>query len=346
MRAHLKILLSAILLPMVVAAQSPQSGRLLALSRGDLTLSVVDPVTFKVLGKAPSGKQPHEVTATSDGRTAYISHYGLQTAEQHWNTLGVVDLVGFTELESVDLGFIGGVHGMATGGNSIYVTADANKAIVRYDPIAKKVDGLIGLGQNGTHMMLIAGDLKRMFTTNVGSGSISIIERPAVQTRYAPPLAGDWTVYSVKVGEPSEAYEGFDVSPDGRELWTGSPVGRIVIVDTISKTVVHTIESPELTGTNRIKFSPDGKLVLIARSSELAAASGQSNVVVFDAASRRKIKQIDSGGPSSGIVMQPDGTRAYVAAKDIVVIDLKTLQVIRHIDVGPKPDGLAWAVAP
>jgi hypothetical protein len=28
----------------------------------------------------------------------------------------------------------------------------------------------------------------------------------------------------------------------------------------------------------------------------------------------------------------------------VVIIDLKTLEVIRHIDVGGVPDGLAWAV--
>ena len=56
--------------------------------------------------------------------------------------------------------------------------------------------------------------------------------------RFAPAADDDWTVTSVKVGEPSEDFEGFDVSPDGTELWTASPRGKIVIVDTVKKTVV------------------------------------------------------------------------------------------------------------
>ena len=53
--------------------QTPgSSGMLLVLSKGDLTLSMVDPVSLKVLGRVPSGPDPHEVIASTDGRTAYI----------------------------------------------------------------------------------------------------------------------------------------------------------------------------------------------------------------------------------------------------------------------------------
>lgn len=44
--------------------------------------------------------------------------------------------------------------------------------------------------------------------------------------------------------------------------------------------------------------------------------------------------------------MQPHGTRAFVACSPdsyIVTIDLKSLEVTAHIDVGGEPDGLAWA---
>ena len=32
-----------------------------------------------------------------------------------------------------------------------------------------------------------------------------------------------------------EDFEGFDVSPNGNELWTASPRGKIAIVDTVGK---------------------------------------------------------------------------------------------------------------
>jgi YVTN family beta-propeller protein len=52
-------------------------------------------------------------------------------------------------------------------------------------------------------------------------------------------------------------------------------------------------------------------------------------------------------GPE-GILVQPDGTKAYVALSGenaVAVIDLKTLDVTGKIATGNGPDGLAWAQA-
>ena len=59
------------------------------------------------------------------------------------------------------------------------------------------------------------------------------------------------------------------------------------------------------------------------------------------------MKQIVTGGGVGGILVQPDGARAYASASNgVVVIDLKTLAVVGRIDAGQRPDGLAWTVAP
>jgi YVTN family beta-propeller protein len=44
--------------------------------------------------------------------------------------------------------------------------------------------------------------------------------------------------------------------------------------------------------------------------------------------------------------MDPEGNRAFVACSndnEIVVVDLKSLTVTGHLDVGGVPDGMAWA---
>jgi YVTN family beta-propeller protein len=53
--------------------------------------------------------------------------------------------------------------------------------------------------------------------------------------------------------------------------------------------------------------------------------------------------------PPAGILVDPDGSRAFIgctADNYVAVIDLKTLTVSGHIDVGGGPDGLAWAARP
>jgi YVTN family beta-propeller protein len=52
------------------------------------------------------------------------------------------------------------------------------------------------------------------------------------------------------------------------------------------------------------------------------------------------------GHGAAGILMQPDGSRAFVACTPddyVAVIDLTSLSVAGRIDAGKRPDGLAWA---
>jgi DNA-binding beta-propeller fold protein YncE len=322
-----------------------KSGRLLVLSKGDLMLSVVDPATLKVIGRVPSGPDPHEVAASADGRTAYISNYGA--GKGGFNTLTVADLTTFTSKQAIDLGPLRGPHGMAAAGGKVYFTAEVAKAIGRLDPATNKVDWALGTGQDISHMVVIASDLRRLFTVNVQSASASIIERAAGRAgRFAPAADDDWTVTSVKVGEPSDDFEGFDVSPDGTELWTASPRGRIVIVDTSKKAVAQAIDAPGVSGANRVKFTPDGRFVLISRLS-VASNAAPGHIVVYDVAKRIEVKRVDAGDGVGGLLMQPDGARAFGSARSsVVVIDLKTFTVVGRIDAGARPDGLAWAVDP
>ena len=92
--------------------------------------------------------------------------------------------------------------------------------------------------------------------------------------------------------------------------------------------------------SNRLKFTPDGKFVFI---SDL----GGGDLVVLDASARKELKRITLRGGAAGILMQPDGAKAYVAVgskNGVAVIDLKTIELAGQIETGPGPDGLSWAV--
>ena len=140
----------------------------------------------------------------------------------------------------------------------------------------------------------------------------------------------------------SRGSEGFDVSPDGRELWTAaSDDGSIAIIDIASKKLSSKIDAKVL-GANRLEFTPDGKRVLIS-----TLRSG--DIYVYDAMSHQEIKRINIGHGAAGILIDPDGSRAFIgctADNYVAIIDLKTLEVAGHINVGGGPDGLAWAVRP
>src|SRR3954465_5611430 len=78
-------------------AQSTPKRTLLALSKTDHMLSIVDPITLKVLSRIPVGSDPHEVIASSDGKTAYVAIYGGGTLHE----LSVVDLVAQKALAGI-----------------------------------------------------------------------------------------------------------------------------------------------------------------------------------------------------------------------------------------------------
>ena len=71
---------AALCLPGALQAQSTTAGSLLVLSKHDHTLSIVDPASLKVVAKMPVGNDPHEVIASTDGTTAYVSNYEIGRA--------------------------------------------------------------------------------------------------------------------------------------------------------------------------------------------------------------------------------------------------------------------------
>ena len=317
------------------------------LSKKDQTLAIVDPATLHVVGRVPVGDDPHEVIASSDGHTAYVSNYGFGA----FHTLAVVDLLAQHEEPQIDLGALRGPHGLAFEQGKVWFTAEAAKAIGSYDPGSGKVNWIMGTGQNRTHMLYVFPDAQRIMTTNVNSATVTLLEHtdgPAGGPPPPPPGArggrrtipgppgGDWKETVIPVGGGAE---GFDVSPDGKQAWVANAWdGTISVIDVAEKKVTATVQA-NARGANRLKFTPDGQRVLISAGPEL---------VVFDVAAQKEVKRLRIGhGGGGGILVQPDGQRAYVAFSEdgfVAVVDLKTLEVVGKVDAGPNPDGLAWAV--
>jgi DNA-binding beta-propeller fold protein YncE len=336
------VLLFGLLISVTARAADPVPKRtLLALSKADHTLSVVDPATLKIISHAPVGPDPHEVIASSDGATAYVSN----TGSGRFHEINVIDLNTTKALPNIDTGALLGPHGLTFVGGKLWFTAEGAKAVGRYDPASSKFDWIMGTGQNRTHMIYVTPDEKHVYTTNVASSTVSIFDYVTVPPTVTPmgtipPGAkphDEWLQTVISVGKGAE---GFDVSPDGRELWTASAQDGLLSVIDIPSRKMTSIDA-HVTGANRLKFTPDGKKVLISslRSGEL---------VVYDVESRKEAKRIKIGGGDAGILVDSENARAFIscyADNYLAVLDLKTLEVTNKIEVG-KPDGLAWAVRP
>ncbi|SFR97675.1 40-residue YVTN family beta-propeller repeat-containing protein [Granulicella pectinivorans] len=327
---------------------------LLVLAKKDQALAIVDPGTMKVVAKVPVGVNPHEVIASADGRTAWVSNYDNGSA----HTITVVDLATRKVVKTIDLGPVWGPHGFFVADGKTYFTAERSKLIGRIDPATETVDWLLGTGQVGTHMLWVSRDGKKVVTVNVGSGTLSLLtERAPTPDSYAPkmlskqggtttrgkggPVAPDWDEAVVKVGTKPE---GFDVIPDSdgnpKTIWVANAgEGTVSVVDFASHAVTKTV-GVEMPGANRLRFTPDHATALIS-------ADKSATVAVVDVASATVKTRVPVGTGAAGILIQPDGSRAYVSCSPdnwVTVIDLKTMTVVGKIQPGIEPDGLAWAV--
>lgn len=320
-------------------AQSMPRRSLLALSKTDHMLAVIDPATLKIITRIPVGNDPHEVIASSDGKTAYVSIYGGGSLHE----INVIDLVAQKLLLNIDTRPLFGPHGLVFANGKAWFTAEGSKSIGRYDPSTGKLDWSMGTGQDRTHMIYVTEEGKKIYTTNVSSGTVSILTDTLIPPgKFAPPGAKpreDWVQTVVPVDRGSE---GFDVSPDGTKLWTAaSENGKISIIDLVTKKLVSKIDA-KAQGANRLKFTPDGKQVFIS-------SLGTGDLIIYDAGSEKEIKRLKIGHGAAGILMDPEGLRAFVACSAdnyVAVIDLRTLTITGHLEVGGVPDGLAWAVRP
>jgi YVTN family beta-propeller protein len=363
-------------------AQETPSPALLVLHKGENAMAIVDPASGEVVGRVPTGQDPHELAVSDDGKLAFASNYA-GPGPRGGNSISVIDIAARKELHRVDIAPLSRPHGLWFSDGKLYFTAEGSMVIARYDPASNKIDWLLGLGQDRTHMILVSNDQKTIFTSNVSSNTISIIERGNPRTGPpggpggpqpgarpdGPPAGGPppdgpggpppggfggpprggpggpppggpgggpgWKQTVIAVGRGPE---GFDVSPDGKQLWTAHMGdGRISVIDIASKKVIKTIDAGARS-PNRLKFTPDGKLALV---SEI----GGGGLVVVDTTTHSVTKRVPLGSGASGILIPPGSSRAYVALtrdNTVAVIDLGTLAEVGRLKTGSGPDGMAW----
>jgi YVTN family beta-propeller protein len=317
------MLLSLAVAGLAAAAETPSPALLVLDKEG--ALAIVNPSDGQVVAHVRTGDAPHEVAASSDGKLAFVGNYGATTPG---NSLSVIDLTTQKELHRVELGPLHRPHGLAFAGGKLYFTAETNQLIGRYDPATNHVDWLLGTGQRRTHVVEVSPDEDHIYTANVDSNTISLIDRTGVI---------DWAQTVVPVGKGPE---GFDITPDRKELWAAnSHDGTVSIVDLVNERFVRSFRV-ETKRSNRLKFTPDGRLVLI---SDLEGGE----LVVLERETKKILKRMPLGQQPAGILVQPDSARAYVAVTGdnyVAVVDLKSLELAARISPGNGPDGMAWAV--
>ena len=319
-------------LAMVVgsAGAYAQKGLLLVAQKGDKSLAIVDPVAGKVLANvAEGGITGHEVTASPDGRFAYVPIYGNSGVGKpgtDGTNMVVIDLAAHKVVGNLDFGHGVRPHLPVFGPKDgmLYVTTELDKTVSIIDPKTLKIVGAIPTGQPESHMLAISHDGRRGYTANVGPGTVSVLDMQAHKTLKVIPISGNTQRISI--------------SPDDRWVFTADQTKpRMAVIDTTSDEIKHWIPLAA-TGYGSAP-TPDGKWLLIA-------LPNVNQVAMIDLGTMQVARNIDVATYPQEILVSPDGTTAYVScmhANKVAVIDVASGKATGTITTGSETDGLAWA---
>ncbi|MGH9602036.1 MAG: cytochrome D1 domain-containing protein [Terriglobales bacterium] len=313
--------LAFFLLMLSLGALPAHAGTLLVANNGENTVALLDDQTGALRKTLPTGEGPHEIAVSPDGRFAYIADSGAPT--KPGNTVTVLDLAKREVAAKCTLG----EHQphdlrVSADGKRLWAACAPTQSVVEIDAATGAVRRTWKTGVEGGWMLTASPNDRTVLVAHLEGGGLSLIDV----------ASGKVTRVVTPKGEM-----GFDVAPDGGEVWTAnSESSRISVVDARTGKVLTTFpsggESPV-----RLKFTPDGKRVLVP--------TADKKLVVFDVAERKLVATVALEFRPKVMAVSGDGRQVFVGhpSEDRVsVVDLTSRKVVRTIPTGRRPDGLAW----
>lgn len=311
------------------SATNGAGGYLLIANKGNHTLGVIDTVAGRQIAVVDEeGVTGHEVVASADGRLAFVPIFGnagVGKPGTDGSVIRVIDIVEGTIADTID--FQRGVrpHCAVLGPKNglLYVTTELENSIAVIDPKTLQILGSIPTGQPESHMLAITQDGKRGYTSNVGPGTVSVLDLEEKKVLTIIPVGGRAQRIALSVDD-QWAFTADQTQP------------RLAVISTRTNGISQWIEMPGIGyGT---AATPDGRWLIVALPKI-------NKVGVIDLQSMKVVRTMDVPATPQEVLIRPDGAEAYVscdASGKVAVIDLKNWTV-RLIEAGPGADGLAWA---
>lgn len=317
-------------------------GTLIVASKSGDDVYFVARESGEVLLVLPTGREPHEVEVSDDGRIAVVCNYGDR--EDIGHTLTIYDVEKGLVIKTIDLGEHTRPHGMQwiSGTDNMLVTAEGSRHLLKVNVKTGEILKALYTGQDVSHMVAATPCFTRAFVPSIRTGNVTVFDL----------TSGDLLaqIYS------GAGAEGIDVHPDGQEVWvTNRADNSITIIDVNSLEVIDRIPCEDF--PIRAKFTPDGRYFVVSN-----ARSG--DIGVFDSNIREQVAAIKLTAPIPegldetryfaefeetsipiGLVV-PDNRYAYVAntrSDAVSIIDLESMSIKGHFAVGKEPDGIHFS---
>jgi YVTN family beta-propeller protein len=315
------------------AADNDSPGPLLLVAnKGDHTVGLIDPRAGRQVATVDvNGITGHELVASPDGRLAYVPIYGNSGVGQpgtDGSNVAVIDLGARKLAGNVDFGHGVRPHCARIGPRDglLYVTTELDQSIAVIDPHTLKVVGNIPTTQPESHMLAITRDGRRGYTTNVGTGTVSVLDLEARKPITVIPVA--------------PRIQRIALSVDDRLVFTADQSKpQLAAIDASTNKVKTWVPLPAI-GYGAAP-TPDGRSLVVPLRTG-------NRVAVVDLGTMKVVRTIDVPATPQEILISPDGQAAYVScdvSHKVAVIRTSDWTVEKMIDAGPGVDGLAWVAA-
>ena len=306
----------------LASAQHPDgyTGSLIVVNKRGNDASFIDLASGEIVASLPTGRGPHELIVTANGRWAIVTDYS------GGNSLTVFDIENLAVHRTIDLRAYPRPHGIALlpGQEEVIVTSEARQTLLIVNFKSGEILGTIDTGQSGSHMVALSADGRVAYTSNGRSDSVSVIDVGAGQFEK-----------SISVPDRPEA---ISTNNSGSEIWVGSNDAGVV-------TVFSAADGSEIaqwagfSWPYRILLTGDGRYAVIPDL-------GKQQLRFFDARSKTELGSINLPGSSpQGVTLYGDDRTLFLslsAQNKVLVIDIESRKILGEYNTGESPDGIAY----
>lgn len=274
---------------------------------------------FDVIAQLDVGLNPHQISFSEDGRTAYIATAG----EDRVTVVDAVryEIAGTIPVPGSPLGVV-----PLPNGKDLAVARFATGGVARYARNGSPLGGDRGTSA-GASLLVGPFEGDRYLVSVEQADSVHVFDGGAFTFTESYPVA-------------ARPFPG-SVTSDGRLAFVpGYDEGAVTVIDLFNDRIVATVPVGE---------QPSGGSVLPGDIDYAVVVRGEDRVAFINTASRSVVGELSEGIGSSpfSLVVAPNGRLAFVnntGSADVSVIDLATRQVIERITVPDLP--IVMAVHP
>lgn len=323
---------SSVLWAASLAAEHPKR-LMMVVSKKLPGMAIYNADTQQLVCRAKVGVlSPHEGALSPDGRYAYVPVYGSSGVGQPGtdeHKLHIFRTSDCKEVGVLDTGDNKRPHSIEVGkSGTIYLTTEISKSIVLIDPKQRRIVAKIPTDSPTTHMLAVTPDEKTVYTANVQSKTVSVLDVPGRKL--------------AKVIQTEAEPQRMALSPNQRWFVTNlGPVHKIAFYRQSDNQIDFTIPIDGIPFVS--KFSSDGKYLYNAGMEQ-----GKIRVWKVDVAQRKVLATTSEelGKAIGSLEVNPFTGNVFLSSSDlnkISEIDSTTWKVAKQLSTDQTPDCMVFA---